>query len=152
MTPPRITVRPGRDSDADTIIEFNARMALETEDLKLDRDVLSRGVRAALADPKKGRYFVTELHGKVVGQLMVTLEWSDWRNGDIWWVQSVYVDDSARGQGAFKALYRHVQLAAREAGAVGVRLYVEKENDVAQKTYARLGMGMTHYLVMEEMF
>src|SRR5690349_13692035 len=101
MTSPRINVRPGRDSDAATIVEFNARMARETEGLVLDRDVLSGGVRAALADPKKGRYFIAELHGKLVGQLMVTLEWSDWRNGDIWWVQSVYVDESARGQGAF---------------------------------------------------
>lgn len=145
-------VRAGRADDAEIITDFNARMALETEGLTLDPDTLSRGVRAALADPKKARYFIAETAGRVVGQLMITLEWSDWRNGDIWWIQSVFVVPSARGRGAFKALYRHVAQEARVAGAVGLRLYVEKENSAAQQTYARLGMAMTHYLVMEEMF
>lgn len=150
MPPP--TVRPARPDDAEALVEFNFRMARETEDLTLDRDVLARGVRAALADANKALYFVAEVGGLPAGALMITHEWSDWRNGDLWWIQSVYVLPDYRKAGVFKALYRHVQQAARDAGAVGLRLYVEKENAVAQQVYARLGMTMTHYAVMEEIF
>jgi len=145
-------IRPGEARDADTIADFNAAMAAETEHLTLDRPTLLAGVRAALADANKARYFVADAGGRVVGQLMLTREWSDWRNGDIWWIQSVYVRPDFRGRGVFKALYRHVQQLARGEGAVGLRLYVEKENAAAQKTYESLGMTPTHYLVMEEMF
>jgi len=127
-------------------------MAMETEHLALDREILIRGVRAALADPAKARYFVAELEDRVIGQLMLTREWSDWRNGDIWWIQSVFVESPARCRGAFKALYRHVEHEARSAGAVGLRLYVEKDNASAQQIYTRLGMTMTNYNVMEQMF
>jgi len=147
-----LTIRPAREIDAGTIADFNAAMALQTEHLKLDRDVLNRGVRAALADPNKARYFVAESAFHVVGQLMITLEWSDWRNGNIWWIQSVYVAPDFRGKGVFRALYQHVRdLARREAGA-GLRLYVERDNQPAQKTYTALGMKETAYRVMEEMF
>jgi ribosomal protein S18 acetylase RimI-like enzyme len=146
------TVRPARPDDAEALVEFNFRMARETEDLTLDRAVLSQGVRAALTDANKALYFVAEIDGAPAGALMITHEWSDWRNGDLWWVQSVYVLPDYRKAGVFKALYRHVQRAAREAGAAGLRLYVEKENAVAQQVYARLGMAMTHYAVMEEIF
>src|SRR5712691_6339755 len=116
-----ITIRPARPQDASTLIDFNAAMALETENLKLDRDVLSRGVRAGLANPTEARYFVAELEGRIVGQLMLTLEWSDWRDGEIWWIQSVYVDPDFRRRGVFKSLYRHAEHLAREKGAVGLR-------------------------------
>jgi len=147
-----VQVRPGISGDAGAIAQFNARMALETEDLRLDPDVVLAGVRQALADPQKARYFVAEIDGRIVGQLMLTREWSDWRNGDIWWIQSVYVEADARGRGVFAAMYRHVEALARSEGAVGLRLYVERANAGAQKTYHRLGMTMTHYNVMEQIF
>jgi ribosomal protein S18 acetylase RimI-like enzyme len=147
-----ILIRAGRAEDAEAIAEFNARLARETESIELDRATVLAGVRAALADASKGRYFVAEQGGAVVGQLMLTREWSDWRNGDLWWIMSVYVDAAFRGRGVFKALYGHVEQRARQEGAVGLRLYVEKENAAAQRTYAKLGMSLTHYLIMEQMF
>ena len=150
------TVRPARPDDADALVEFNFRMARETEGLSLDPAVLSRGVRAALADPSKALYFVAELPdapGEVVGQLMLTREWSDWRNGDVWWVQSVYVREDRRRRGVFRALYDHARQQARAApNVVGLRLYVERHNAAAQQVYQRLGMRDAGYLVMEEMF
>ena len=146
-----LTLRPARPDDAATLIDFNAAMALETEHLALDRAVLSVGVRAGLADANKARYFVAEVGGRVVGQLMLTLEWSDWRNGEIWWIQSVYVHPDLRRRGVFAALYRHVEQLAREAGAVGLRLYVVRDNATGQATYRQLGMELTEYLVMENL-
>ena len=105
-----------------------------------------------LADPTKGLYFVAEADGVVVGQLMITHEYSDWRDGDIWWVQSVYVHPDHRKRGAFKALYRHAQQQARAAGAVGIRLYVDADNQNAQNAYSRLGMELSNYRVMQTMF
>ncbi len=146
-----ITVRSARASDADTLIEFNAAMAMETEKLSLDRDVLARGVRAALADAGKGVYFVAEMDTHIVGQLMITREWSDWRNGWFWWIQSVYVAKEARRAGVFRALYRHVEAAASSVPSViGIRLNVERENATAQATYRRLGLEWTAYQVMEK--
>src|SRR4051812_6667115 len=106
-------VRPARPDDAATIVDYNAAMALETERLTLDRAVLSRGVRAVIADPGKARYFVGEIDGRVAGMLMLTLEWSDWRDGEIWWIQSVYVHPDFRRAGVFKTIYRHVEQLAR---------------------------------------
>ncbi len=146
-----VTVRPARPEDADTLVDYNAAMALETEGLHLDRAILSRGVRAAIADPAKARYFVGEIEGRVAGMLMLTLEWSDWRDGEIWWIQSVYVHAAFRRAGVFKSIYRHVEQLARESNAVGLRLYVEKHNTAAQATYANLGMSLSHYLVMENL-
>jgi GNAT superfamily N-acetyltransferase len=147
-----LNIRPATIEDAETIAEFNARMARETEGLALDRATLAAGVRAVFEKQTGARYFVAEAAGRIVGQLMLTDEWSDWRNGAIWWIQSVYVDADMRGQGVFRSLYRHVEALAREQGAVGLRLYVERENAAAQRTYARLGMSMTHYGLMERMF
>jgi GNAT superfamily N-acetyltransferase len=147
-----IVIRAGVAGDAEVIADFNIRMALETENLHLDPPTVLAGVRAGLADAAKARYFVSEINGQIVGQLMLTHEWSDWRNGDIWWIESVYVHPDHRGRGVFGTLYRHVEQLARREGVVGLRLYVEKENSAAQKTYAKLGMAMTHYLVMEQMF
>ena len=145
-------IRAARAEDAETLVEFNARMARETEGLELGRDVLSKGVRGGLADESKALYFVADAGGRVVGQLMITREWSDWRNGDIWWVQSVYVHPDYRRKGVFRSLYDHARDQARRAGAVGVRLYVDDHNAAAQQVYERLGMRMSNYRVMEEMF
>jgi GNAT superfamily N-acetyltransferase len=147
------TLRPARTADVATLVDFNAAMALETEHLTLDRATLTAGVRAALADPAKARYFVAadEQGDRVIGMLMLTLEWSDWRDGEIWWIQSVYVHPDHRRRGVFKALYRHVEQLAREQNAVGLRLYVVKHNAPAQATYASLGMELSEYLVMENL-
>lgn len=144
-----LQIRPARPADAPTLTAFNAAMAIETENLALDPDTLSAGVRALLTDPSKGQYFVAELDSHIIGQLMITHEWSDWRNGDIWWIQSVYVHPDHRRHGVFRALYRHVEQAARAAGAVMLRLYVHEHNRTGQGTYHGLGMNMSHYRVME---
>ena len=145
-----VTIRTAASSDAETIAGFNAAMALETESLQLDRARLLEGVRAVLADSSKGFYVIADLSGVVVGQMMVTFEWSDWRNGVFWWIQSVYVRQESRRQGVFQALYHHVEAQARAAGGVcGLRLYVERHNKRAQSTYQNLGMKETDYLVYE---
>ncbi len=148
-----LTLRRGTPADAAIIAEFNRRLADETEGKTLNESVLSAGVAAVLADPSRGLYFVAERDGAVVGQLMITTEWSDWRNGWIWWIQSVYVHKDARRQGVFRALYEHVEAVARaDAQVVGLRLYVEHDNHTAQQTYLGLGMERTGYLVLERCF
>ncbi len=145
-----LRIRRGTPDDAVQVTEFNRLMALETEGKRLDPEVLSRGVAAGLADPAKALYFLAEDEGDVLGQMMITTEWSDWRNGWIWWIQSVYVRDEARHRGVFRALYEHVhQLATLASDVIGLRLYVEQENLSAQQTYARLGMVRTTYLLFE---
>lgn len=149
---PGATVRPARMDDDAFLAEGNRRIAAETEELALDPETVLAGVRAALVDPHKALYFVAEVDGRPAGMLMLTHEWSDWRNGDIWWIQSVYVFPEFRRGGVFRALYRHVSLLARESGVAGIRLYVEQENHAAIRTYGSLGMERTRYAVMEQMF
>jgi len=145
-----ITIRPASADDADFLAHGNAAMALETEHKRLDPAVVGAGVRAALADPGKGLYFIAECDGERVGQLMFTYEWSDWRNGTFWWIQSVYVLPQARRSGAFRALFRHIeQLAAVDPAVCGIRLYVERENERAQATYRHCGLDDAGYVVME---
>lgn len=145
-----ITVRPADTADADFVAHGNAAMALETEHKQLDLAIVGAGVRAALADPGKGRYFIAERDHQRVGQLMFTCEWSDWRNGTFWWIQSVYVLPEARRSGVFRALFRHVESLARQDPAVcGIRLYVERENARAQATYRHCGLEDAGYTVME---
>jgi len=152
MSEQTLHIRSATPDDASSIADFNIRMAMETEELALDPSTIFPGVRAVFLDPSRGKYFVAEIAGSVVGCLLITHEWSDWRNGDIWWIQSVYVHPDARRKGIFTALYRHVEKVARAAGAVGLRLYMEEENKTAQATYERLGMRLTQYRVLEEMF
>ncbi len=147
-----VTVRPARMDDEAFLAEGNRRIAAETEELALDSDTVLAGVRAALEDLHKALYFVAEVDGRPAGMLMLTHEWSDWRNGDIWWIQSVYVFPEFRRGGVFRALYRHVSLLARESGVAGIRLYVEQENHAAIRTYGSLGMERARYAVMEQMF
>jgi ribosomal protein S18 acetylase RimI-like enzyme len=144
------TVRRAAPSDAAIVAEFNRRLAEETEGLALDAAVLRAGVEAGLADADKALYFVFEEDGEVLGQVMLTREWSDWRNGWLWWIQSVYVRADARRRGVFRRLYGHVHESARsDPAVVGLRLYVEHGNRRAQETYERLGMRRTGYLVFE---
>jgi len=151
---PEILIREATPEDWPTIADFNRRLALETESLALDGPTLEAGVKAALADRTKARYFVAcAANGQIVGQLMHTYEWSDWRNGDIWWLQSVYVHPDYRSQGIFRLLFEHL---AREAESdptvVGLRLYVEDHNERAQAVYGRLGLDAAGYRVMERFF
>ena len=151
--PVNIDIRDANPADAAIIAEFNTRLAAETEDTVLDPAVIDAGVAAALADSNKARYWVAVDDGRVVGQIMVTYEWSDWRNGMLWWIQSVYVAGSHRRLGVFSALYRHVESLARQDPAVrGIRLYVENRNQHAQTTYEALGMVGDAYRVMENLF
>ena len=142
--------RKARLADAPVIAEFNTRLAWETEKLRLDPPTIRRGVRAVLKDATKGTYFVAEHEGAVIGQLLITHEWSDWRNGDFWWIQSVYVTAAHRQSGVFRALFAQVQkLAQTRRDVCGLRLYVEENNHRAQSTYAKLGMTRTHYEIFE---
>lgn len=152
MSSTGLHVRAARLDDADTIADYNIRIAHETESITLNRAVVAKGVRAILQDSAKGSYFVAESDGLVIGQLLITHEYSDWRNGDIWWIQSVYVHPEHRKKGAFKSLYKYAESQARASQAVGIRLYVDAHNSSAQQAYQRLGMGNSNYRVMETMF
>lgn len=145
-----LTLRPATPADVHVVADFNRRLALESEHKTLDLPTLTAGVAAVLGDPNRGQYYIAESDGSIVGQLLITLEWSDWRNGWFWWIQSVYVVAEARRLGVFRALYDHVHQRAREQGdVVGLRLYVERDNARAQATYDRMGMTATGYLVLE---
>jgi len=147
----KINIRVAQNSDVKSLVEFNQLMAWETEQKKLDEDILSKGVSALIVDENKGFYLVAEQNNIVVGSLMVTTEWSDWRNGVFWWVQSVYITPDFRRQGIYAQLYSQVKtLAEQQKNVCGFRLYVEKQNIIAQKTYESLGMQPTHYLMYEE--
>lgn len=147
---PSLSIRPATRADLPALVAWNAAMAWETEAKRLDPAVLSRGVAAVFDEPRRGFYLVAERAGTTVGCLLVTYEWSDWRCGDFWWIQSVYVVEAARRGGVFRALYDAVAQRARAAGAVGLRLYVETENHRAQATYAGLGMERCHYFMYEQ--
>ncbi len=145
-----ICIRPATREDSAVITDFNALLAEETEGRSLDRELLRRGVSRLLEDPTKGRYYLAHDNGVVVGQLMITFEWSDWRCGTFWWIQSVYVKREARGAGIFRRLYDFVHDEARRRGdVVGFRLYVDRHNEAAQATYLRLGMTKSEYELFE---
>jgi len=147
------SIRDAMPADAGIIADFNNRMAEETEARTLDPDLIGPGVSAFLADPSKGRYWLAEADGKIIGQIAVTYEWSDWRNGMIWWIQSVYVHANYRRQGVYSSLYRHVESQAQpDSEVIGIRLFVETDNERAQKTYRDLGMKMTNYRIMQSLF
>ena len=147
-----VLYRAATREDILPIIDFQMAMARETEDVALDRDTLMRGVEALFSDPSLGRYFVAEVDGEVVGSLMITYEWSDWRNGMVWWIQSVFVLPAFRRRGIYAGLYAHIKaLVEPEAWIRGIRLYVDNRNVDAQKVYARLGMEGEHYRVFEWM-
>lgn len=147
-----IHVRRATTGDAQALIRFNAAMALETERKVLLPDVVGPGVQHLLEHPAAGFYLVAESGGEVAGSLMVTNEWSDWRNGNFWWVQSVYVRPEFRRRGVYRALYKHLQaLATHDPAICGFRLYVERDNARAQATYRAAGMDQTHYILFEEL-
>ena len=144
--------REARRADALAIVEFQIAMAHETEGVTLDRDTCVGGVNAVFDDPDKGRYFVAEVDNTLVASTMITYEWSDWRNGLVWWIQSVYVGPEFRRKGVYAGLYDHIKSIVEEDQALrGIRLYVDTRNVNAQQVYARLGMNGDHYRVFEWM-
>jgi GNAT superfamily N-acetyltransferase len=154
-TSSNLVIRDARPADAPVIVEFNQSLALETEGKVLDAAVLISGVSRALADPERLRYWVAEIgnSGTVVGQAAISLEWSDWRDGWVWWLQSVYVAQPHRGCGVFRAIYQNIQREARgNPEVIGLRLYVEDSNHPAQRTYQALGMKPGGYSVFEELW
>lgn len=151
MTEP-IEIRPARPGDAGAIVHFQVLMARETEGLELDLLKVIRGVRAVFDDPSKGEYWVAEAGGQVVSSLMTTYEWSDWRNGTVLWVQSVYVLPELRGSGVYRRMYEHLKERVEASpGLMGVRLYVDRRNTAAQRVYERVGMSREHYELFEWM-
>jgi len=150
--PGNITVRAATRADVDTLAQFNRHLAEETEDKTLDPTTVRNGVEAVFDDPARGFYLVAEREGRIAGSLMVTSEWSDWRNGAFWWLQSVYVRPEDRRRGVYGALHRTVRRRARAGEEVcGLRLYVEQSNEDAQSTYDALGMVEAPYRMYGEM-
>lgn len=155
MEEERITIRPACLEDSPILAEFNQKLAAESENKELDPDTIAAGVSALLGDEAKGRYLVACLEGgEIIGQLMHTREWSDWRNGEIWWLQSVYVVASFRRRGVFRRLHEELEAMAQRAvpRVVGLRLYVERDNEVAQNVYRRRLLNDAGYFVMEKWF
>jgi GNAT superfamily N-acetyltransferase len=148
-----LRVAKASQEDAPWIADFQVAMAQETEGLPLDPAIVRSGVSRVFGEPQRGFYAVArEADGTAVGCLLVLKEWSDWRNGDVWWLHSVYVAPACRKRGVFKRMFHHVEELARSSGARGLRLYVEKGNDRAKAVYSRLGMGDDHYELFEKMF
>ena len=143
-------VSRGEVCDIDSIVQFQADMAMESEGCVLDKEKVTKGVTAAMLDDSKGIYWVAKIDGKTIGSLMITREWSDWNNEWYWWIQSVYVTPEYRKQGVYKAMYQKVKDAAKENNVSQIRLYADKTNLSAQKAYQSLGMHESHYLMFEE--
>jgi GNAT superfamily N-acetyltransferase len=153
MTIHQIEIRTAEVDDWQVIADFNSRLASETEGKTLQPEIISAGVKTLLGDVRHGRYFLAISDQSVIGQMMHTREWSDWRNGEIWWLQSVYVLPDHRHRGVFRALYQHVeQLARSSPDVIGLRLYVETHNTRAQQAYQRFGFRDASYTVMERIF
>ncbi len=147
---PQVRIRKAVPADAEAIAAFNMAMAEETEERQLDRVTVLTGVRRLLSDSSYGVYYLAELSGRCVGQLLITYEWSDWRNGQFWWIQSVYVTPEVRGRGVYRALHEWVARLARQTPRVcGLRLYVDRDNTMAQAVYGQLGLTPTNYELME---
>src|SRR5210317_324685 len=143
-----ILIRYANINDAETIVRFNSAMAMETENKELQTKIIDVGVKSVLENEKYGFYLIAESNGNPVGQLMITKEWSDWRNGEFWWVQSVFVDKDYRGQGIYSQLYNKVkELTKADGNVCGLRLYVDSNNKNAQEAYAKLGMTKTNYIL-----
>jgi GNAT superfamily N-acetyltransferase len=144
-------IRKATPSEADIIIDFQQKMAWETEQMTLAPDIIKKGVNAVFQDHTKGQYWVAENESTIVASLLITYEWSDWRNSNVWWFQSVYVLPEFRRTGIFRSMFRHIKTEGENEGIAGLRLYVETNNSGAQKTYEALGMQSLHYRMYEWM-
>jgi GNAT superfamily N-acetyltransferase len=146
-----IKIRHGIKSDIDIIVRFNKEMAYETEGISLDQEKLNDGVKAVFEHDTKGFYIVAECDGNLVGQAMITYEWSDWRNAIYWWIQSVYVLPEYRKVGVFRSIFEQIKSMANKSNVCGLRLYVDRDNKIAKKAYQNLGMCESHYDLFEMM-
>lgn len=147
-----ITIREATPADIPVLIDFQKKLAIETENMELSSITLEKGMMALFHDPSKGKYFVAEEEGEIAGCHMITFEWSDWRNGMVWWLQSVYVAERFRNKGVFRMMYIHLlKKMESDPGIIGLRLYVEKTNIRAQQVYQAMGMNGEHYTVYEQM-
>jgi GNAT superfamily N-acetyltransferase len=145
-----ITIRAGQVKDIEAIVETQLKMAAETEGLILDRDIITKGVRAVFESPSKGQYYIAEEDGRILGVLLGIPEWSDWRNSTVLWIHSLFVCPEARNKGVFKKLYTFLKnMVDNSPELAGLRLYVDKKNKNAQKVYEKLGMSRDHYLLYE---
>ncbi len=145
-------IREATLQDVPWIIDFQLKMALETENIQLEFSTLSQGINRLMKDPTKGKYYVAQEDADIIGCLMTTFEWSDWRCGTVLWIQSVYVSEAARGKGVYKSMYEHIQsIVNQDPDLKGIRLYVDRTNTAAQDVYTRLGMNGEHYGVFEWM-
>ena len=144
-------IRPATNTDAEKIVQFNVDMALESENMRLEPEKIHQGVQKSLSEPSIGRYYLAHRGDEILGQIRVTLEWSDWNNAHYWWIQNVYVVPSERKQGIYSALHHHVKNLAKQAGACGLLLYVDAQNRAAQAVYKNLNMAQSHYLIFEQM-
>ena len=145
-----ITIQKAERQHIDTLIDFQQRLAYESEEVVLDGSTLRKGMEAMFADPGKGLYYIALDGEQIVGCHMITYEWSDWRNGMVWWLQSVYVTESYRKKGIFKMMYDNViSMIKKDPNLIGLRLYVDKSNERAMKVYGAMGMDGSHYTVYE---
>lgn len=143
-------IRIATKNDIEHIVEFQLAMAHETEGITLDRNIVFKGVTAVVSDETKGKYYIAEINGKIVGSLLTTFEWSDWRNGTILWIQSVYVLKEFRRKGVYRNMYSHIKQQVLENDNLnGIRLYADKSNHAAHKTYETMGMSPDHYITFE---
>lgn len=143
-------VRKAKSEDLNSILKFQLAMARETEGIDLEQSTVEKGVASVLKDSTKGNYYVAEKNGKVIGSLLTTFEWSDWRNGTVLWIQSVYVEPEFRRKGVYSKLYGHVKnLVVENDDLKGIRLYADKSNEGAHKVYQKLGMTPDHYVTFE---
>jgi len=153
MTDKELTIRRASAADINHIVAFQLNMAEETEGKVLDAEVVEKGVGELLQQPNKGRYFLADFGGRVVGNLLIKYEWSDWRNASFWWIHGVYIEPTSRRQGVYSAMHNHIMRLAKSDRAVcGVRLYVDRDNKAAQSTYNRLGMSKSRYDMYEVAF
>ena len=144
------TIRKAKFKELETIVEFQFLMAKETEGIDLDKEIVFKGVEAVFEDIGKGSYYVTEENEEILACLLITPEWSEWRNGTVYWIQSVYVKSEHRGKGIFKAMYDYIKtMVLEDSDLKGIRLYVEKENVKAQAVYEKIGMTAEHYKLYE---
>lgn len=148
----KITIQKATAEHIGVLIDFQQRLALESEGIKLNGETLRKGMKAMFVDPSKGIYYVVKEEHEIIGCHMITYEWSDWRNGMVWWLQSVYVKESYRKKGIFKMMYDNlINIIKKDPQLIGLRLYVDKSNERALKVYEAMGMDGSHYTVYEWM-
>jgi GNAT superfamily N-acetyltransferase len=147
----QLIFREARKEDAGAILDFQIAMAWETEKMKLDRETVTLGIAEVFKNEHRGQYYIAQNGDQIIGSLLIITEWSDWRNGEVWWIHSLYVVAEQRGKGVYRGLYAYIKKAAENSRVRGIRLYVDKTNHLAQGVYRKLGMTDEHYSLFEQM-